>query len=222
LACQQIGRTRLGAGSRPRRGRFRPPDRHPRTIPSAILTDPTDRLTAISRTLQASPDGSLQGSPDPSPDGSPQGWGTWGRRPQPVRPGQTLESARSIHCPSMGLLRRPTPGEIVEGGRFSRPCGPGAHSRASQKTSLRLHRHFCISTGAIPTPAQLATITRASGPRVTEGGIRSPAAAAIDRPRQRLEQRCDTRAVPDNRPPARRSRQSIRRAQFRGPSQMRV
>jgi hypothetical protein len=37
-----------------------------------------------------------------------------------------------------------------------------------------------------------------------------------------LEQRCDTRAVPDNRPPARRSRQSIRRTQFRGPSQMRV
>src|SRR5215211_6946340 len=42
----------------------------------------------------------------------------------------TLESARSIHRPSMGLLRRPTPGEIVEGGRLSRPCGPGAHSRA--------------------------------------------------------------------------------------------
>ena len=38
----------------------------------------------------------------------------------------TLESARSIHCPSMGLLRRPTPGDIVEGGRFSRPCGSGA------------------------------------------------------------------------------------------------
>jgi hypothetical protein len=42
----------------------------------------------------------------------------------------TLESARSIQRPSMGLLRRPTPGEIVEGGRLSRPCGPGAHSRA--------------------------------------------------------------------------------------------
>ena len=37
----------------------------------------------------------------------------------------TLESARSIQSPSMGLLRRPTPGEIVEDGRFSRPCGPG-------------------------------------------------------------------------------------------------
>jgi hypothetical protein len=33
----------------------------------------------------------------------------------------------------------------VEGGRFSRPCGPGAHSRASQKTSLRLQRHSQIS-----------------------------------------------------------------------------
>ena len=53
----------------------------------------------------------------------------------------TLESARSIHRPSMGLLRRPTPGEIVEGGRLSLPCGPGALSRASQKTNLRLRRH---------------------------------------------------------------------------------
>src|SRR5829696_7393102 len=42
----------------------------------------------------------------------------------------TLESARSIDRPSMGLLRRPTPGEIVEGGRLGRPCGPGALSRA--------------------------------------------------------------------------------------------
>jgi hypothetical protein len=46
----------------------------------------------------------------------------------------------------MGLLRRPTPGEIVEGGRFSRPCGPGAHSRASQKTNLQLCRHSDSST----------------------------------------------------------------------------
>src|SRR5215207_3680916 len=44
-----------------------------------------------------------------------------------------LESTRSIHRPSMGLLRRPTPGEIVEGGRFSRPCGPGALSPAISK-----------------------------------------------------------------------------------------
>jgi hypothetical protein len=41
----------------------------------------------------------------------------------------------------MGLLRRPTPGEIVEGGRLSRPCGPDAHTRASKKTNLRLRRH---------------------------------------------------------------------------------
>jgi hypothetical protein len=47
-----------------------------------------------------------------------------------VRRSATLESARSIQRPSMGLLRRPTPGGIMEGGRFSRPCGPGAHSRA--------------------------------------------------------------------------------------------
>jgi hypothetical protein len=41
----------------------------------------------------------------------------------------------------MGLLRRPTTSEIVEDGRFSRPYGPGAHSRASEITSLRLTRH---------------------------------------------------------------------------------
>src|SRR5215218_6428387 len=53
----------------------------------------------------------------------------------------TLESARSIHRPSMGLLRRPTPGEIVEGGRLGRPYGPGALRAQSEKTSLRLRRH---------------------------------------------------------------------------------
>jgi hypothetical protein len=36
----------------------------------------------------------------------------------------------------MGLLRRPTPGEIVEGERFGRPCGPGAHSRVVLETQL--------------------------------------------------------------------------------------
>ena len=55
----------------------------------------------------------------------------------------TLESARSIQRPSMGLLRRSTPGEIVEGGRFSRPCGPGA---------LRAHlRKPTCGCAAIPT-----------------------------------------------------------------------
>jgi hypothetical protein len=29
----------------------------------------------------------------------------------------------------------------VEGGRFSRPCGPGAHSRASEKIKLWLRHH---------------------------------------------------------------------------------
>jgi hypothetical protein len=33
----------------------------------------------------------------------------------------------------MGLLRRPTTSEIMEDGRFSRPYGPGAHSRAFRK-----------------------------------------------------------------------------------------
>ena len=45
----------------------------------------------------------------------------------------------------MGLLRRPTPGEIVEGGRLGRPCGPGAHSRALEKTNLRLRRFSGIA-----------------------------------------------------------------------------
>ena len=61
----------------------------------------------------------------------------------------TLESVRSIQSPSMGLLRRPTTSEIVEDGRFSRPYGPGAHSRASKKTNLWLRRHSHISTTAV-------------------------------------------------------------------------
>jgi hypothetical protein len=57
----------------------------------------------------------------------------------------TLESARSIHCPSMGLLRRPTTSEIVEDGRLGRPCGPGALRAQLEKTNLRLRRHSHIS-----------------------------------------------------------------------------
>jgi hypothetical protein len=45
----------------------------------------------------------------------------------------------------MGLLRRPTPGGIVEDGRFSRPCGPGALRAQLEKTNLRLRRHSHIS-----------------------------------------------------------------------------
>jgi hypothetical protein len=33
----------------------------------------------------------------------------------------------------MGLLRRPTPGEIVEGGRLGRPCGPSAFAGILRK-----------------------------------------------------------------------------------------
>jgi pimeloyl-ACP methyl ester carboxylesterase len=51
----------------------------------------------------------------------------------------------------MGLLRRPTTSEIVEDGRSSRPYGPGAHSRASQKTNLRLRRHSRIPMLGIRT-----------------------------------------------------------------------
>jgi hypothetical protein len=49
-----------------------------------------------------------------------------------------------LHSLTLFLLRRPTTSRIVEDGRFSRPCGPGAHSRASEKTNLRLRRHFHI------------------------------------------------------------------------------
>ena len=66
-----------------------------------------------------------------------------------VRRSAGQESVWLIESPSMGLLRRPTPGEIVEDGRFSRPCGPGAHSRASQKTNLRLRRHSDISSNLL-------------------------------------------------------------------------
>ena len=53
----------------------------------------------------------------------------------------------------MGLLRRPAPGGIVEGGRFSRPYGPGAHSRASEKTRLRLRRHSTFQRDDFPHAA---------------------------------------------------------------------
>src|SRR6266540_144603 len=45
------------------------------------------------------------------------------------------ESVRSIDRPSMGLLRRPTLGEIVEDGRFNRSYGLGAHSRIRETGS---------------------------------------------------------------------------------------
>ena len=50
----------------------------------------------------------------------------------------------------MGLLRRPTPGEIVEDGRLGRPCGPGAHSRVLAENQLRLRRHSRIRTSVVP------------------------------------------------------------------------
>jgi hypothetical protein len=75
----------------------------------------------------------------------------------------------------MGLLRRPTPGEIMEGGRFSRPCGPGARIRTqSQKTSLRLRRHSRISPSRIcrlPEPSHF----RGHGPYgLRSSGLPSP------------------------------------------------
>jgi hypothetical protein len=59
-----------------------------------------------------------------------------------------------IHCPSMGLLRRPTPGEIVEGGRLGRPCGPGAHSRAIRENQVAASPPF--SRFGFTAPVQLS------------------------------------------------------------------
>jgi hypothetical protein len=64
----------------------------------------------------------------------------------------------------MGLLRRPPTGEIVEDGRFSRPCGPGALRAQSEKTSLRLRRHSHISDiSPVATYRDLTSIFRESG-----------------------------------------------------------
>src|SRR5829696_4508741 len=79
------------------------------------------------------------------------GQGHGQKRPVTLPRYATLESARSIERPSMGLLRRPTTSGIVEDGRLGRPCGPGAHSRASQKTNLRLRRYSRIHADAYVT-----------------------------------------------------------------------
>ena len=162
-----IGRTRPGAGSRPRRGRFRPSDHLRRAycwlqFRAGLLDRSSDFLTPLQlpgSVPQGSLDPPLMGPSTPPLMGPSGGEGAvgaglgpfalvrtlagqgHGQKPPVTLPRYaTLESVRSIQCPSMGLLRRPTPGEIVEGGRLGRPCGPGAHSRASQKTNLRLRR----------------------------------------------------------------------------------
>jgi len=92
-----IGRTRLGAGSRPRRGRFRPQGRPRWAISKRNCEQPPGPIYDDSRPPRLPPDGSPDpspdGSPNPSPDGSPWGWGTWGRRPRAVCAGQTLRPA---------------------------------------------------------------------------------------------------------------------------------
>ena len=60
-------------------------------------------------------------------------------RPRPVCAVQryaTLEFARSIHCPSMGLLRRPTPGEIVEADDCAGPAGRARIRAQLDKTQV--------------------------------------------------------------------------------------
>jgi hypothetical protein len=82
--------------------------------------------------------------------GPPRGEGGKGYRPRILLAGQKLagrEPVWPIESPSRGLHSRPATSEIVEDGRSGRPCGPGAHSRASEKTSLRLRRHFTFAQG---------------------------------------------------------------------------
>jgi hypothetical protein len=125
----------------------------------------------------------------------------------------TLESARSIQRPSMGLLRRPTPGEIVEGGRLGRPCGLGTHSRAISENQV-------AASPPIPhfsKPYLSLTRTVAfSGPRSVRPEIvgiaepdaqcQTPVAQVVQRdrlpcdlvdapPRERSDHRPDTKAV---------------------------
>ena len=114
-------------------------------FPGAISPGSPDRSAAIPRPLTGPRIGPRRGPLIP-PLMGPPGVGDLGEPAVARFVGQTLESARSIDHPSMGLLRRPTPGEMMEGGRLGRPCGPGAHSRASQKTNLRLRRHSIFRT----------------------------------------------------------------------------
>src|SRR5215216_2456073 len=51
----------------------------------------------------------------------------------------------------MGLLRRPTTSKIMEDGRFSRPCGPGALSRAIRENQVAATPPFHISTRRLPS-----------------------------------------------------------------------
>src|SRR4029453_1392066 len=66
----------------------------------------------------------------------------------------------------MGLLRRPTPGEIVEGGRLGRPCGPGAHSHAIRENQFAASPPFSYFSMAAVT----GTVESNSRPMSTAGG----------------------------------------------------
>ena len=156
---ESIGRTRPGAGSRPRRGRVRPPDRHSHAIadcnskqPSrtpysdfSAPSTPPDR--SPDHPPDPSPDGSPDGSPNPSPDGSPWGWGTCGRRPRPVCAGQTLRGAgsRAICARDPAPLRyvgvRLADSEPVDGPPSSAHSGRNSGGRTIQP-ALRAGRAF--------------------------------------------------------------------------------
>jgi hypothetical protein len=93
-----------------------------------------------------------------------------------------------MHRPSMGLLRRPTPGEGVEGGRLGRPCGPGALRAQSQKPTCGCAansrfscRRLCQAAGV--TGRFVSSVVSVAGPPVlcstTAGGLCCRGAARL-------------------------------------------
>ena len=107
-----IGRTRPGAGSRPRRGRFRPPDRHRsrnchahfRPASWSLWRDCWHRGASLDGSLQRSLDPPLMGPSTPPSMGPSRGEGS-GSRPRPVYAGQTLRGAGSRAKPPVTLPR---------------------------------------------------------------------------------------------------------------------
>ena len=120
-----------------------------------MVANPDDMARAWRHGACIKPGGGPAGTAPPRPG--------WPRQ----RPG--LESARSIQCPSRGLLRRPTPGETMERGRFRRTYGPGAHSRANLRNQLAAAPHS-ISQDDFP---HAASASRACSGRGTRSRIDS-------------------------------------------------
>ena len=164
-----IGRTRPGAGPRPRRGRFRPPSRPRQAIPKRNCEQPPapihERFSAPRDLPRMGPpwdhpDPSPDGSPNPSPDGSPWGWGTWGSRLRPVCAGQTLRGAgsraKTARDPApLRYVGVPPASPLGRGSDTARPSVGCNRVTSSQRGGsswaarfMRLRRHSHISTNA--------------------------------------------------------------------------